>query len=416
MNDFLMPSLGADMDRGKLVEWLVKPGDQVHRGQVVALVETDKGIVEVEIWSDGIVEDLIVPAGPDDIAVGAVLARLGPATGRPAAPPAAMPETPVAAPPPIGATTPSPEPATGHVAHEPGTDPGGAPTRADVGPTEAVESRPAVSPRARRLAAELGVDMASVTPSRPDGLVAEADVRAAFRPASPEREDEPVEDQRAAAMRAAIAQLMARSNREIPHYYLGAHVDLSRALAWLDEYNTGRPMAERLLPAALFLKAAALAARRVPEVNGFWPDDHFVPSEAVHLGVAVSLRRGGLVAPAIHDADRLRLDELMAALRDLVQRARTGRLRSSEMSDPSITVTNLGDRGVETAYGVIYAPQVALVGFGRVVEQPWAENGLLGVRPVVHVTLSADHRASDGHRGGLYLAAIERLLQEPERL
>jgi pyruvate dehydrogenase E2 component (dihydrolipoamide acetyltransferase) len=134
------------------------------------------------------------------------------------------------------------------------------------------------------------------------------------------------------------------------------------------------------------------------------------------VGVAISLRGGGLVAPAIHDADHCTLDELMAALRDLVQRARTGGLRGSEMSDPTITVTNLGDQGVDQVFGVIYPPQVALVGFGRVAPRPWAVDGLLGVRPVVRATLAADHRASDGHDGARFLAAIDALLQHPEAL
>ena len=217
-------------------------------------------------------------------------------------------------------------------------------------------------------------------------------------------------------MRKAIAKLMAKAKREIPHYYLSHTVDMSRALAWLEEENAARPVTERVLPAVLLLKAAALATRAVPEMNGFWMDDRFQPSGAVHLGVAVSLRGGGLIAPAIHDADDKTLPELMAALRDLVKRTRSGKLRSSEMSDPTITITNLGDQGVEAVYGVIYAPQVALVGFGKIVERPWAADGMVGARSVVTVTLSADHRAGDGHTGGLFLAEIERLLQKPEEL
>jgi pyruvate dehydrogenase E2 component (dihydrolipoamide acetyltransferase) len=154
----------------------------------------------------------------------------------------------------------------------------------------------------------------------------------------------------------------------------------------------------------------------VPEVNGFWIDGAFQPSEAVHVGVAISLRQGGLIAPAIHDVQAKSLAELMRDLRDLVARARGGRLRSSEVSDPTITVTNLGDQGVQTAFGIIHPPQVALVGFGKISERPWAVEGMLGVRPVLTATLAADHRASDGHRGGLFLAAIDRLLQEPEKL
>jgi pyruvate dehydrogenase E2 component (dihydrolipoamide acetyltransferase) len=211
---------------------------------------------------------------------------------------------------------------------------------------------------------------------------------------------------------------MARSTREIPHYHVSATIDLSAATAWLRTTNEGRPPAERLLMAAVLLKASALAARQVPALNGFWDEENgrLRPSEAVHLGVAVSLRGGGLVAPAIHAADRLTLDELMASLRDLVARARSGRLRSSEMADPTITVTNLGDQGADEVHGVIYPPQVALIGFGRVAERPWAQDGMLGVRPTVRASVAADHRASDGLVGARFLAALDRLMQTPEEL
>jgi pyruvate dehydrogenase E2 component (dihydrolipoamide acetyltransferase) len=217
-------------------------------------------------------------------------------------------------------------------------------------------------------------------------------------------------------MRQAIAELMARSKREIPHYYLGLDIDMGPALAWLDEHNAAIPLAERVLPAAVLARAAAVAAREVPALNGFWVDGGFRPSEPVHLGFAVSLRGGGLIAPAIHDADRKTPDELMRDIRHLVRRTRSGGLRASEMADPTITVTNLGERGTDATYGVIYPPQVALVGFGRIREQPVARDGMLGVGSVVTATLSADHRASDGHAGALFLAAIEAALQRPEEL
>jgi pyruvate dehydrogenase E2 component (dihydrolipoamide acetyltransferase) len=166
----------------------------------------------------------------------------------------------------------------------------------------------------------------------------------------------------------------------------------------------------------LLVKAVALAVRATPEVNGFWVDGAFRPSEHVHVGMAVSLRQGGLVAPALHHADRKPLGDLMKEILDVTNRARTGVLRSSEVADATITVTSLGDQGVESVFGIIHPPQVALVGFGKVVERPWASGGMLGVRPVISATLSADHRASDGHRGGRFLAAIDALLQEPEKL
>jgi pyruvate dehydrogenase E2 component (dihydrolipoamide acetyltransferase) len=409
MGDFLMPSLGADMESGTVLEWRVRPGDTVHRGDIVAVVDTEKSTIEIEVFEDGIVEELLVEAG-DEVPVGTPLARIGAATAQPAE--AARPKPA------------RPKPARPRPAHRKA-----APSNA-ARPQAAEHVR--ASPLARRRAAERDIDLTEVAGSGPGGAVVAADLEraavttpaaappvppaeavpaaAAPEPAAARRED------RQAAMRHAIGVLMARSAREIPHYHLATTVDLSTALRWLTAANERRPVSERLLPGALLLKATALAAREVPALNGFWDDDGFRPSAAVHLGVAVSLRGGGLVAPALHDADALTLDELMAGLRDLVGRARAGRLRSSEMADPTLTVTNLGDQGVDEVHGVIYAPQVALVGFGKVAERPWASGGMLGVRPTVRATLAADHRASDGMVGARFLNALDRLLQTPEDL
>ena len=217
-------------------------------------------------------------------------------------------------------------------------------------------------------------------------------------------------------MRQAIAAAMSRSKREIPHYYLSQTVNVSAALTRLQQLNSDRSPAERMLPAALFLCTIARAMTKLPELNGFWEDGRFRPGDGVHIGWAIALRDGGLVAPAIRDADKRSLDELMAAMRDLVQRARSYGLRSSELSDPTITVTSLGDRGAESVLPIIYPPQVAMIGIGRVVTRPWVVDGAIGPRPVVTMTLAGDHRASDGHRGGLLLAEIDRLLQETEAL
>ena len=214
-------------------------------------------------------------------------------------------------------------------------------------------------------------------------------------------------------MRQTIAAAMARSKREIPHYYLSTTIDMGRAMTWLKEANLKRPVTDRLLYGVLLIKAVALALRQVPELNALWKENAAVQSPDIHVGVAVSLRQGGLVAPAIHDTDKRSLGELMSSFQDVVKRARAGTLRSSELSDPTITVTSLGEQGVETVFGVIYPPQVALVGFGKVVERPWVIEGQVVSRPVVTASLSADHRVTDGHRGGIFLSAIDRLLQEP---
>ena len=216
-----------------------------------------------------------------------------------------------------------------------------------------------------------------------------------------------------AGMRRAIAAAMSRSNREIPHYYLETRMDMRQALAWLEAENSKRSIKERILPAVLLLKAVAKALTIVPDLNGYWRDDQLQPQEAIHIGFAIALRQGGLVTPALHHVDLKTLDELMADLRDLITRTRAGRLRSSELTDATITVTNLGDLGVEKVYGVIYPPQVALVGFGKVIEQTWVENGMLGIRPILTATLAGDHRATDGRVGGQFLDALNRALQEP---
>jgi pyruvate dehydrogenase E2 component (dihydrolipoamide acetyltransferase) len=166
----------------------------------------------------------------------------------------------------------------------------------------------------------------------------------------------------------------------------------------------------------LLIKAVALALRDVPELNGVWAGDRVRINPDIHVGVAISLRGGGLVAPAIHDTDKQSLGELMGKFRDLVQRARAGSLRSSEISDPTVTITSLGETGAESVFGLIYPPQVALAGFGRISERAVSVDGALVSHPVITATLSADHRVADGHRGSVFLASVERLLQEPSKL
>ncbi|MFE6222701.1 2-oxo acid dehydrogenase subunit E2 [Streptomyces sp. NPDC057854] len=444
MAEFTMPALGADMDEGMLSEWLVHPGDRVTRGDVIAVVETAKSAIEVECFHSGTVEALLVDEGTT-VPVGTPLARIGTTAESPPAeisPPESRPaESPPAEPPSTPLVRRLAQDRHVDLAVVHGSGPGGRITRADVehaeptpapaserdktAPTtrrvkpvrgdDSAKRRPAslrvkASPLARRLATEFGVDLADVTGTGRDGTVRADDVRSAAaaegaqRPAVPDM------------ARAATARLMSRSKREIPHFYLATTVDMAAAVEWMHARNRELPLSARLVPAALTFKAVALAARKVPALNGYWVDDGFVPSEEVRLGVAVSLRGGGLVAPALAHADTLSVAEVMATLKDLVARARGGRLRASETVDPSLTVTNLGDQGVEAVFGVVYPPQVALVGLGRIVERPMAVNGLLGVRPVLTATLSADHRAADGATGARLLTALDRLLQHPEEL
>ncbi len=403
MSEFLMPSLGADMQSGKLVEWVVKPGSRVRKGDVIAVVETHKGAFEVDIFEDGEISELCAAAG-DVVPVGGLLARFR----RPN-------EAPVATPLPQPARAPAP-PVTAK-APEPAVAARAAP--APEAPAPTAGQRAKVTPAARRRGAELGIDPEQLEGTGIDGSVTLADVEAAPPPVKPAVPPPPAKPRRGfdpEQMREGIAAAMSLSKREIPHYYLSTTIDMGPALAWLERFNGQLPPEGRLLPAVLLLKATALALGEVPQLNGFWIDGHYRPSVGVHIGWAIALRGGGLIAPAIHDVDRMKLPDLMEALRDLVGRARAGGLRSSEMTDPSFTVTSLGDRGVDAVTPVIYPPQVAIAGFGRIAERPWVVDGQVTVRPLLVASLGADHRASDGHIGGLFISAIERLLQEPDRL
>ena len=394
MAEFVMPALGADMNVGTLMTWLKQPGDTVARGDIIAVVHTDKADVEVEVFTSGVLERVLIEPGAE-VPVGTALAVIR-EDGAPAAPPSAAPA-------PAAPAAPAPAEAGPHIA---------------------------ISPSARHLAEELGIDPALIHGSGPGGRIQRKDVEAAAAardaaaaappvpaqvpPAAPPTG--PAVEDRNAAMRRAIASAMSRSKREIPHFYLGQTIHMSNAIAWLAQENLRRPVPERLLHGVLLLKAVALALREVPELNAVWQGDELVRREDINVGVAIALRGGGLVAPAIHETDRLSLDELMHAFRDLVSRARSWSLRSSEMSDPTITVTSLGERGVETVFGVIFPPQVAIVGFGTLVERPWISEGQVLICPVLNASLSADHRVTDGHRASAFLAAIDRLLQEPDEL
>ncbi|ODU27125.1 MAG: hypothetical protein ABT15_20990 [Pseudonocardia sp. SCN 73-27] len=430
--EFTMPALGADMTEGTVVEWLVSPGDEIRRGDVIAAVDTEKAVIDVECFESGVLGDILVDVG-QKVPVGTPLAVI--ATDDAAAVPPSGASSPIPASEPARpGSPPSPErPATAveprvrsplvrlraaeagiDLRRVPATGPGGRITQSDLDrvlqpPT--LPHRISATPYARRLAAERGVDLATIQGSGRRGLVRARDLPraapAATRSPRPAAHADP---------RHATAQLMARSKREIPHYYLGAQVDLTDALDALRAHNRAIPVPDRVLPAALLLRAVALGLRAVPELNGHWIDDGFRPGDGVHLGVAVSLRGGGLAVPVLRDADALGLDALMRALADAGGRARAGHLRSSEVSGATATVTNLGELGVDTVVGVIHPPQVALIGIGAVRTRPWVVDGAVVPRAVVDISLAADHRASDGATGSRLLREIGRVLGQPDLL
>jgi pyruvate dehydrogenase E2 component (dihydrolipoamide acetyltransferase) len=441
MSEFKMPSLGADMDAGTLVEWKVKSGEPVKRGDIIAAVETAKGVIEIECFENGILDQIFFQPG-QEVPVGQVLATISSPDEFGKAKPAPEPQKPAE---PVKiekipemVMAEAAKPAAVNVAQE---------IRTATMPPPTDGGRVRISPLASRMAIELGVDLRQVKGTGPGGAIQRVDIEHAAQtqqaapapviaepaqvtpppvaekpaPTSVEAKAEPpVEAKKAVdfqtAMRSAIAAAMSKSNRDIPHYYMETSIDMTNALRWLEEENLKRSIRERLLPVVVLLKAVAKSLTEVPELNGFWIDGSHQVSEAIHIGFAINLRQGGLLTPAIHDTDMKDFDELREAMNDLIIRTRGNRLRSSELTDATITVTSLGDRGVEKVFGVIYPPQVALVGLGKITPQPWAVNGALCVRPVLVATLAGDHRATDGHKGGLFLEALNRNLQEVEKL
>ena len=386
--EFRRPALGADMDAGTVVEWRIAPGSRVKRGDVAAVVETDKGAIDVEIFMDGVVREIVVAPGTR-VPVGTVLALLdteGPAVAASIAP---VPD---------GRLQPQPEPAAA-----PSPD------------------RLKVSPAARRRARELDVDVAHVQGTGPGGAVTVEDVehaQTATPPSGMASQPPPAagEEPAGGGMRAAIAAAMSRSKREIPHYYLATTVDVTGTIEWLAARNASVPVTQRLLFAALIVKAVALGCRELKGFSGFHREGRYEESDTVHVGVAVALRGGGLVAPAIMDTADKSLNVLMEEFRDLVARARAGRLRASELSAPTIIVTSLGDSPVDTVFPIIQPPQVAIVGAGAIADRPWVVAGQVVPRQVLGLSLGADHRVTDGRLGARFLARIAERLLDPGSL
>lgn len=224
-----------------------------------------------------------------------------------------------------------------------------------------------------------------------------------------------IETATTASIRQAVAAAVTTSNREIPHYYLATTVDMQASMTWLHMHNTAVPIDMRLLPTVLYIKAIARALRDVPDLNATW-DKGLRQLERINVGVVVSLRQVGIIVPTIKDADTKPLDTIMADLNDIIPRARDLRLRSSDIGNATVTLTSLGEGGVDQVYGVIYPPQVAVIGIGGVQRKPLAVNGKVEIRPVVTITMAGDHRATDGLTGSTFLSKVCTYLQQPEAL
>ncbi|MBL6448073.1 2-oxo acid dehydrogenase subunit E2 [Fulvivirga sp. 29W222] len=389
MIEFTMPSLGADMEAGTLREWHIEPGDYIEHGDIIADVETQKGIIEVECFDEGVVEKLLIKED-EKVPVGTVMALINPVGGE------------------------EREEAVVHEKPEKMHETRREPVPHVVSPV-VEHHRIKISPLARKMAEENHVDYTVIKGSGEKGAIVKEDIEKAISQEEEQPKSTEEKPGTTTNFREAIAAAMTKSNREIPHYYLEIKVDMSKSLDWLAERNKQRQVKERILPIALLIKAVAKALQQVPDLNATW-ENGLVKKPEINPGLVISLRTGGIVVPAVRQADRKSIEEIMETLNNLIPRARSFKLRSSEISDGTVSITSLGEGGADRVYGVIYPPQVALIGLGSIKNEPWVENDMLGIRPVLSITLAADHRATDGHTGDRFLKALRQQLLNPEVL
>ena len=390
MIEFLMPSLGADMEAGKLVEWRKKPGDTVKRGDIIAEVETQKGLIEIEVFDEGIIGELLIKEGAK-IPVGTVMALINPS----------------------GNVLETKETTTQKtaIAIQPTEEKTIEKVREEKSEARTIKA----SPLAKRMAAENNIDLSQIQGTGEEGAITKEDVENAIAQKEIIAKSEEKNIPQVQAIRSAVAAAMSKSNREIPHYYLEKRIDMTKALAWLGETNHKLPIQKRLLPAALLIKSVAQSLVDFPNLNASW-DNGLQLKKEINIGFVVSLRGGGIIIPTIHNANLKNTSEIMEALNDIIPRARAMKLRSSDLSDSTITITSLGEGGADVVFGVIYPPQVAIIGFGGSSQQAVVENGMLGIRHVFTVTLAGDHRATDGLTGSDFLVTLNKHLQNPESL
>ena len=356
-----MPSLGADMDEGKVMQWKIHPGDEIKKGQTIAVVETTKSAVEIESFYDGKVLELIGKIG-EMISVGKPIALFD--------------------------------------------------IQESTLPLEAVHpassERIKISPAARKLSELHHLSIESLKGSGPDGLIELKDVELAAAQRTPAAGG--------VNLRAAIAKAMSQSKKEIPHFYLKSRFCLDSLLEWIDEKNKFLPAEKRLLLPVMLMRAVSLTLKEFPILNGYFKEGVFVKQENINLGMAFALKSGGVLVPAILETQSMSLQELNSAFLDLALRTQKNELKNRELTEGTITITNMGDLGSDEVFGVIFPPQVALIGLGRLHKAPWVLGEVIKASWVMDISLSADHRVTDGLSGAGFLRKLEEKFIQPNLL
>jgi pyruvate dehydrogenase E2 component (dihydrolipoamide acetyltransferase) len=414
MTDINMPKLSDTMEEGTVLEWRKANGEPVHKGEVLAEIESDKASFEIEAEADGVLQ-IVVDKGRA-VPVGELIARIG-APGE-TAPSSAAPPVPPPSPP---APEPPPAPAAEAPA-EPSPPP--APSRAaearETGTTAVGEGRLKASPLARRLAAELGVDLAGVRGTGPEGRIVKEDVLAAAgraaagpepgpRPAGPE-----VEVVEPSRMQATIARRMAEAKANVPHFYLTVEARVDEAVRLRAQLKEQVAAASRVTMTDFLTRACAIALTRFPEVNASWVEGRFQRKRSVNIGLAVPPAQGlGLLVPVVHDADRKDLIQIAIESRQVIERARSGRPQPGDLEGATFSISNLGMYGVDEFAAIINPPEAAILAVGQIKDAPVVEEGRLVAGKVMRLTLSVDHRVFYGATAAQFMAEVRRLIESP---
>jgi len=422
-----MPKLSDTMEEGTVVEWKKKSGEVVKKGDVIAEVESDKATFDLESEADGVLDIIVQQGVPAKI--GAPIARIGDTAPAEAAPKEAAPkepatneptkEEPKEEPPKAGKAAPPPTP--------PPSKPAPEPARSTNGSDGAAAVEVKASPLARRLAAELGVDLAAVQGTGPEGRIVKEDVQAAAQgssapvraPApSPARPSGPdVEVVEPTRMQATIARRMAEAKSTVPEFTVTVEARVDLAVSMRQQLKDSVPGADKVTMTDFLVRACALALRKFPEVNSSWVDGKFQRKRRISIGLAVAPSQGmGLLVPVVHDADLKDLIQISIESRQVIERARSGRPAEGDLSGATFSISNLGMYGVDEFVAIINPPEAAILAVGAIKEVPVVDAGRIVPAKVMRMTLSVDHRVFYGATAAQFMAEVKRLIENPVTL
>ncbi len=420
----LMPALSPTMTEGKLAKWLKKEGDKIKSGDVIAEIETDKATMEMEAVDEGVLGKILIPEGTEKVSVNEPIAVLleegekmgaapAPKAAAPAAPPAPKAEAkPAAAPEPQAAPAPAPKAAA----------PAAAPA-----PAKAKGERIFISPLARRLAKNAGLDPADLTGSGPRGRIIRVDVERAIaggvkkKPAAAgasgtvDMFGQPYKAQPNSGVRKTIAKRLTESKSTIPHFYLSLNCQIDELLSLRKKLNERAEGEMKLSVNDFVIKAVALALRKVPQVNSSWTEDAVLLYDNVDISVAVATP-DGLITPIIRNADQKSVAQISTEMRDLASRAKAKKLKLDEFQGGGFSISNLGMFGISEFQAIINPPQSGIMAVGKGEERVVVKNGQMVVANVVTCTLSCDHRSVDGAVGAEFMQAFQRIMEDPLRM